>query len=155
MKKYTILFILMAVALSSGVYGQEQTKRVLPKGIRGPWDLLLPKRDTVIMRGEEIEVGAYLLKEKFLEEVEIVGFGKSKKSDFEKGYYAIKQKPKQTITYEFNWKPNKWGITDIRTVYVAKTEEEKKKLEEMLEKKRQEEKIKGKVVRLKNGVIKK
>ena len=53
----------------------------------------IPIFDTVIMRGEKIEVGAYL-HEKYLREIEIVGFGKSKKSDLEKGYYVIEQKPK-------------------------------------------------------------
>ena len=152
MKKNILFLFVMAVGFSSAVYGQEHKKdssekkipnfRIIrsetrtiksftPPGVPSS-DPFLPARDTVIMRGEEIEVGAFF-SEQVIKEVEIIGFGKSKKSDFEKGSYIIKLKPKQTITYEFKWNEVGWGERRSgRIVYVAKTEEEKKQLEEKL-----------------------
>ena len=141
MKKYIILFLLLAAGFSSEVYGQQvkteksdqrMEKRLMPKGFQD-WDPLLPRRDTVIMRGEEVEVGGYL-SEGGTKNFEIIGYGKAKKSDYKKGYYSIKLKPKQTTTYEFRWIRN--SRSDVmhsgRIVYVAKTAEEKKQLEEKL-----------------------
>ena len=140
MKKYIILFLLLAAGFSSEVYGQQvkteksdqrMEKRLMPKGFQD-WDPLLPRRDTVIMRGEEVEVGGYL-SEGGTKNFEIIGYGKAKKSDYKKGYYSIKLKPKQTTSYEFRW--NRWDGSanpSRRIVYVAKTAEEKKRLEEKL-----------------------
>ena len=147
MKKYIVLFLLLAVGMSS--YGQDNNKKnrinlyeglrvklggFVPQGFN-PTDPFLPRRDTVIVRGEEIEVGAYL-SERVIKDVEVVGFGKSQKSDLEKGSYIIKLKPKRTTTYEFKWTDNFGGrsrkVTSGRIVYVAKTAKEKKQLEEKL-----------------------
>ena len=143
MKKSIILVLLVAIGFSTEVYGQQvkteksdqrMEKRLMPKGFQD-WDPLLPRRDTVIMRGEEIEVGGYL-NEKVLTKFEITGYGKAKKSDYKKGYYKIKLKPKQTTTYEFRWW---WSYRpgdhrSGRIVYVANTAEEKKMLEEKVAK---------------------
>ena len=144
MKKYILLFLLAVVCSSSEVYGQQawegksyqyRLKKYTPNGF-DDLDPLLPRRDTVIMRGEEIEVGGYL-NEKVLNQFEIIGYGKAKKSDYKKGYYSIKLKPKQTTTYEFKWF---WSYRpgdhrSGRIVYVAKTAEEKKQMEERLNEK--------------------
>ena len=93
-----LLFLLLVFGMSMEADGQEKTKRTLPKRVKGGRvGLLIPARDTVIMRGETIEVGTYLHK-KWMGSAEIEGYGRSKKSDMEKGYYTIIQKPKQTIT---------------------------------------------------------
>ena len=127
MKKYILLFLLVVVGLSSEVYGQKPRK--FPKGYE--FEPVLPTRDTVIMRGEEILVGGFLC-EVNTKEFEIIGYGIAKKSDYKKGYYFIKLKPKQTTTYEFKW-VEPYGVMNIgRNVYVAKTAEEKKQLEEGL-----------------------
>ena len=140
MKKYILLFLLIAVGLSSEVYGQETKSRpgsiniaFVPPGFSF-LEPLLPRRDTVIMRGEEIEVGGYL-SEKAIKEFEIIGYGKSNKSDLKKGFYVIKLKPKRTTTYEFKAVNSQFGSKPRlfgRIVYVAKTVEEKKELEEKL-----------------------
>ncbi|MBR4999722.1 MAG: hypothetical protein IKY11_02190 [Rikenellaceae bacterium] len=138
MRKYILLFLLLAVGLSSEVYGQKRWRDFCPPGFdfTAP---LLPRRDTVIMRGEEIEVGCYLDK-KWGKDFEIVGYGKAKKSDYEKGSkegsynkYSIKLKPKQTTTYEFRWFGFNREQRSGRIVYVAKTAEEKKQLEEKIQ----------------------
>ena len=73
----------MVLGVSAGIYGQEQAKSLLK-----PIDnRIIPKCDTVIIRGEEI--GDYL-NENGRKEIEIVGFAKSKKSDLEKGGSVIK-----------------------------------------------------------------
>ena len=142
MKKYILLFLLLAVGLSSEVYGQQvrevksyqrTSKKFTPPGFLD-WDPLLPRRDTVIMRGEEIEVGGYLSEEE-TKQFEIIGYGKAKKSDYKKSSYRIKLKPKQTTTYEFKW-IERDGIKKRsgRIVYVAKTAEEKQQLEEKIQK---------------------
>ena len=152
MKKYVLLLLLMAVGLSSGVYGQginiKKLKSKTKHGLIEPFtppgvsenSPFLPRRDTVIMIGEEIEVGAYLC-EVSCKRVEIVGYGNSKKShlkkvdgfEYKKGTYFIKVKPKQTTTYEFIWTDDVgWQLRHGRIVYVAKTAEEKKQMEEML-----------------------
>ena len=92
MKKIILLFLLVVVGLSSEVYGQKPRK--FPKGYE--IDPVLPTRDTVIMRGEEILVGGFLC-EVNTKEFEIIGYGIAKKSDYKKGYYFIKLKPKQTM----------------------------------------------------------
>ena len=160
MKKYLFLLFLLGVGLSGGVWGQKKDREI-PKKVVNPilqmsyplWanmfihnQAFIPIFDTVIMRGDKIEVGAYL-HEKYLKEIEIVGFGKSKKSNLEKGYYVIEQKPKQTITYEIKCSINTpfylRPVTIKRTVYVAKTEEEKKMYQEMIEKRRLEIRTRG------------
>ena len=145
MKKYILLFLLLAICLSSEVYGQQTRPRRpnqrtmqawYPRGFIHP---VLPRRDTVIMRGEEIEVGGYISKEE-TKQFEIIGYGKAKKSDYKKGSkngsynkYSIKLKPKQTTTYEFKWLDfDGYKERSGRIVYVAKTAEEKKMLEEKL-----------------------
>ena len=140
MKKYILLLLLMVVGLSFEVYGkqirsgkpsQRRVKCFVPPGFRNS-DPLLPRRDTVIMRGEEIEVGGYLSEEE-TKQFEIIGYGKAKKSDYKKGSYNIKLKPKQTTTYEFKWLDfDGYKERSGRIVYVAKTAEEKKQLEEKL-----------------------
>ena len=127
MKKIILLFLLVVVGLSSEVYGQKPRK--FPKGYE--IDPVLPTRDTVIMRGEEILVGGFLC-EVNTKEFEIIGYGIAKKSDYKKGYYFIKLKPKQTTTYEFRWFGFNREQHSGRIVYVAKTAEEKKQMEEML-----------------------
>ena len=137
-----LLFLLLVFGMSTGVYGQERAKKLpLKTGRFLQEDLLLPKNDTVIMQGAEIKVGAYLYK-KWYRSVEIVGFGKSKESDFEKGFYFIQQKPKRTITYQLVVQEvhNNRKTMFTRTVYVAKTEEEKMQLEKQLKEKREAEK---------------
>ena len=148
MKKYFILFLLLAVGLSSEVYGQQvwegksYQRTVQLWYPRGFASHELPRRDTVIMRGEEIEVGGYLSEEEN-KDFEIIGYGKAKKSDYKKKFdykkgifdnkYSIKLKPQQTTTYEFRW-VSFYGIEMLegRIVYVAKNAEEKKILEEKL-----------------------
>ena len=152
MKKYILFLFVMAVGFSSAVYGQEHKKdssekknpnfRIIssktrtfksftPPGV-SPLEPVWPMRDTVIMRGEEIEVGGFLSEQEVIE-FEIIGFGKSKKSDLEKGSYIMKLKPKQTITYEFKWKDVDGNLYPSgRIVYVAKTEEEKKQLDKKI-----------------------
>jgi len=93
-----LLILLLVFGMSTGADGQEKTKRALPKGMKTRLDLLIPRRDTVIMRGDTIEVGTYL-HERMMSGAEIEGYGKSKKSDMENRFYTITQKPKQTITY--------------------------------------------------------
>ena len=147
MKKCIILLLLLAAGLSSEVYGQQVRKgKSYQRTVqlwypRGVTSHELPRRDTVIMRGEEIEVGGYLSEEE-TKQFEIIGYGKAKKSDYKKKFdrkkgifdnkYSIKLKPKQTTTYEFKW-VEPYGVMNIgRNVYVAKTAEEKKQLEEGL-----------------------
>ena len=148
MKKFILLFLLLAICLSSEVYGQQTRPRRpnqrtvqawYPRGFIHP---VLPRRDTVIMRGEEIEVGGYLSEEEN-KDFEIIGYGKAKKADYKKKFdykkgifdnkYSIKLKPQQTTTYEFRW-VSFHGIEMLegRIVYVAKNAEEKKILEEKL-----------------------
>ena len=148
MKKIILLFLLLAVGLSSTVYGQQvregksYQRTVQIWYPRGFVSHELPRRDTVIMLGEEIEVGGYLSVEE-TKQFEIIGYGKAKKSDYKKKFdhkkgifdnkYSIKLKPKQTTTYEFRWIRFHGGeIRSGRIVYVAKTAEEKKILEEKL-----------------------
>ena len=139
MKKYILLLLLMVVSLSSEVYGQKVNrsksyptqKAYYPYGYE-PSHPLLPQRDTVIIRGEEIEVGSYLSTQ-WQKSFEIIGYGKAKKSDIRKGFYKIKLKPKQTTTYEFYYvEVNGFKARKGRIVYVSKTAEEKKQLEEKL-----------------------
>ncbi len=139
MRKYILLFLLLAVGLSPEVYGQKVNrsksyptqKAYYPYGYE-PSHPLLPQRDTVIIRGEEIEVGSYLSTQ-WHKSFEIIGYGKAKKSDIRKGFYKIKLKPKQTTTYEFDYvEVNGFTARKGRIVYVAKTAEEKKQLEERL-----------------------
>ena len=154
MKKYFILFLFVVVGLSTEVYGQSVRNNQSPSKPFGfVWhNPFLPNRDTVIMRGEEIEVGGYL-SEKAIKEFEIIGYGKSNKSDLKKGFYVIKLKPKRTTTYEFKAVNPQLGSTPRlfgRIVYVAKTAEEKKELISTIlkdspleEKKELEEKLKA------------
>ena len=144
MKKHFLLFLLTILCLSTEVYGQKSDtkkfERFTPWGVYAH-DPFLPRRDTVIMLGEEIEVGGFL-SELVVKEIEIIGYGKSKKSDLKKidgavykrGAYIIKLKPKNTTTYEFKWVDLRSGDSQMsgRIVYVAKTAEEKKQLEEKL-----------------------
>ena len=147
MKKCIILLLLLAVGLSSTVYGQVREGKSYQRTVqiwypRGFVSHELPRRDTVIMLGEEIEVGGYLSVEE-TKQFEIIGYGKAKKSDYKKKFdrkkgifdnkYSIKLKPKRTTTYEFKW--IQWDGSQIgsgRIVYVAKTAEEKKQMEEKL-----------------------
>jgi len=139
-----LLILLLVFGMSTGADGQEKAKRTLPKMVKGGRvGLLIPVRDTVIMRGEAIEVGTYLHKT-WTRGAEIEGYGVSKKSDMEKGYYTIIQKPKQTITYRIKHiDPEGSKIAFRRTIYVANTAEEKKQLEKQLKEKPEAEKTGG------------
>ena len=147
MKKNIILLALIIGGFSLSGYCQKQDG-VPPVDKRDPrrlFDPIIPIRDTVIMRGEEIYIGAYLFNNKHetIKEIEVVGFGKSKKSDVEKGYFTVKLKPKQTTTYEIRYISSRHDFTPLagkqipnkRTVYVAKTEAEKKEFEKIIEEK--------------------
>ena len=102
---------------------------------------MLPRRDTVILLGDEIEVGGYISEEE-TKDFEIIGYAKAQKSDYKKvtkrgsyNKYSIKLKPQQSTTYEFRWIDWKgdeviWG----RKVYVAKTEERRKRMQKQLNK---------------------
>lgn len=69
MRKYIVLFLLLAAGLSSEVFGQkvwegksyQRTVKKFSPSDFDDWFPLLPKRDTVIIRGEEIEVVYILL----------------------------------------------------------------------------------------------
>ena len=136
-KNYYLLFLLLLLGTSVGVYGQ---KRTMPDPRKGPHshrpeNLIIPIQDSVILHGEEIEVGAFLSKKWDALGVEVSGLGKSQESDFKKGFYVIKQKPKQTITYKFVIQESEIRVVYYRTVYVAKNEEEKKQLEKQIKEK--------------------
>ena len=132
---------MLALGFSFVVYGQQakskyrKSNQRLIKPYTPPgfphWEPLLPRRDIVIMLGEEIEVGGYL-SEQMWSGLEIIGYCKAKKSDIRKGIYSIKLKPKQTITYEVmmisSWSGSKLRFG--RIVYVAKNAEEKMVLQE-------------------------
>ena len=161
LKRWMLLFLLSSVGFSLSGYCQKQDG-VPPVDKRDPrrlFDPLIPIRDTVIMRGEEIYIGAYLFDNNYqkIREVEVDGYGKSKKSDVEKGYFAVKLKPKQTTTYVIRYDSSSRDITPMagklipykRTVYVAKTEAEKKKFEKIIEEKERERLSKFKTVILK------
>ena len=142
MKNYLLLLLLFGVGVSTGVYGQEEAKKLPPKIGRAYFERYMrPEYDTVIMQGAEIKVGIYLRKTGW-RNIEIVdsgkSIGKSDESDLKKGYYFIRQKPQQTITYEFvlqDLNPGRVALT--RTVYVAKTEAEKKQFEKQLKEQRE------------------
>jgi len=103
---------------------------------------LRPEYDTVIMQGAEIKVGAYFQKARW-RGIEIVdsgkSIGKSDESDFKKGFYFTRYKPQQTITYKFVLQDSKSKdrFAYFRTVYVAKTEEEKQQFEKQLKEQRE------------------
>jgi hypothetical protein len=99
------------------------------------------------MQGEEIEIGAWLSKSWDFVIFEIVGFGKSKKKDYEKGIYLKKLKPNKTTTYEMiSYSQDNIKYGHKRTVYVAKNEEEKKEFEKLARQKEEEKRklLKGK-----------
>ena len=143
MKKYILLLLLLGVSAADG-FSQDKTKRTMPNIFNGKRyfreEAIIPSYDTVIMRGEEIELGSWL-SPKHIPAIEIDGFGKSKKKDLKKGIYVIKQKPKKTTTYKF-FSYEIDGTRDVlkRTVYVAKNEEEKKEFEKLAKGKVQERK---------------
>ena len=149
MKRYILLLLLLGVSVADG-FGQDKTKRTPPNIFKGKRyfreEAIIPSHDTVIMRGEEIEIGGWLFS-KHIPAIEIDGFGKSKKKDLEKGIYVIKQKPKKTTTYKF-FSYEIDGTRDVlqRTVYVAKNEEEKKEFEKLARQKEEEKRklLKGK-----------
>ena len=89
MKKLFLLFLL----LPSVVCGQE---RKMPNLTKGPHldirqNAIIPVTDTVIMQGEEIEVGAWLFN--FMTTIEVVNFGKSKKRIWKKGIMSSNKGP--------------------------------------------------------------
>ena len=143
MKKYILLLLLLGVSVADG-FGQDKTKRTPPNIFKGKRyfreEAVIPSHDTVIMKGEEIELGSWLFP-KHIPAIEIDGFGKSKKKDLEKGIYVIKQKPKKTTTYKFfSYEIDGTSRVVERTVYVAKNEEEKKQFEKLARQKEKEEK---------------
>ena len=143
MKRYILLLLLLGVSVADG-FGQDKTKRTPPQIFQGSRnyreEAIIPSHDTVIMRGEEIEIGGWLFS-KHIPAIEIDGFGKSKKKDLKKGIYVIKQKPKQTTTYKiFSYDLDGTNLICTRTVYVAKNEEEKKEFEKLAKEKVRERK---------------
>ena len=148
MKKLVFLLLLLGASAAGG-FGQDKTKRTPPNGkqiFEGYHNdylenVIIPLRDTVIIRGEEIEIGAWLSENWDYKSVEIVGFGKSKEKDYKKGIYLKKLKPQQTTTYELI-SCDQRGVKHKmkRTVYVAKNEEEKKQFEKLARQKEKEEK---------------
>ena len=148
MRKLVFLLLLVGMAVSG--FCQDKTKRTPPNIFNGKRyfreEAIIPSYDTVIMRGEEIELGSWLFA-KHIPAIEIDGFGKSNKKDLEKGIYVIKQKPKKTTTYKF-FSYEIDGTRDVleRTVYVAKNEEEKKEFEKLARQKEEEKRklLKGK-----------
>jgi hypothetical protein len=164
MKNFLIGVFLLTFAISQNGFSQLVEKRqegnttigtyrlapFTPKGVN-MWDPFIPIRDTVIVVGESIEVGGYL-SEAMIKEIEIVGFGRSKKSDLKKGFYFTTQKPKKTITYEFKWFNivHEKEMISRRAVYVVQNEEEKKTLENKIK----ENKKKNSPKFINNGKIK-
>ena len=150
MRKLVFLLLLVGMAVSG--FGQDKTKRTPPQIFQGSRnyreEAIIPSHDTVIMQGEEIELGSWLFP-KHIPAIEIDGFGKSKKKDLEKGIYVINQKPKQTTTYKFfSYDTDGTKLICTRTVYVAKNEEEKKEFEKLAKEKVRERKdqVTGKFV---------
>ena len=154
MKKLVFLLLLLGASAAGG-FGQDKTKRTPPNGkqiFEGYHNdylenVIIPLRDTVIMQGEEIEIGAWLSKSWDFVIFEIVGFGKSKKKDYEKGIYLKKLKPNKTTTYEMiSYSQDNIKYGHKRTVYVAKNEEEKKEFEKLARQKEEEKRklLKGK-----------
>ena len=147
MKKLVFLLLLLGVSVSG--FCQDKVKRTRPDGMQifqgyhtnFKENVIIPLRDTVIIRGEEIEIGAWLSENWDYKSVEIVGFGKSKEKDYKKGIYLKKLKPQQTTTYELI-SCDQRGVKHKmkRTVYVAKNEEEKKQFEKLARQKEKEEK---------------
>ena len=151
MKKLVFLLLLLGVSAADG-FSQDKTKRTMPNIFKGKRyfreEAVIPSHDTVIMQGEEIELGSWLFP-KHIPAIEIDGFGKSKKKDLEKGIYVIKQKPKKTTTYKFfSYDTDGTKLICTRTVYVAKNEEEKKEFEKLAKEKVRERKdqVTGKFV---------
>ena len=144
-KRWTLMsllfLVLLFLALSVEGYSQVRTDRT--PHIRKYADqnnVVLPERDTVIMRGEEVELGAFLAKRHDALRVEVINFGKSKEIKDDKMYiYTIKQKPKQTTTYTVRvWCRDNTANIWERTVYVAKDENEKKQLEKLARQREEE-----------------
>ena len=134
MKKLVFLLLLLLGVSVSG-FCQDKVKRTRPDGMQifqgyhtnFKENVIIPLRDTVIMQGEEIEIGAWLSKSWDFVIFEIVGFGKSKKKDYEKGIYLKKLKPNKTTTYEMiSYSQDNIKYGHKRTVYVAKNEEERR-----------------------------
>jgi hypothetical protein len=153
MRKFAFLFLLFGVSVSG--FCQDKVKRTRPDGMQifqgyhtnFKENVIIPLRDTVIMQGEEIEIGAWLSKSWDFVIFEIVGFGKSKKKDYEKGIYLKKLKPNKTTTYEMiSYSQDNIKYGHKRTVYVAKNEEEKKEFEKLARQKEEEKRklLKGK-----------
>ena len=135
------ILILLFLALSVEGYSQVKTDRTpYIREYADPNNVVLPERDTVIIRGEEVEIGAFLCKRHDAIRAEVINFGKSKEIKDDKMYiYTIKQKPKQTTTYTVRvWRSDKTGTIWDRTVYVAKDEAEKKQLEKIARQREEE-----------------
>ena len=86
MKKYILLLLMFVSFFSSEVCGQSKVIKSYQRTVQSwypRWfrDFLLPRRDTVIIRGDEIEVGGYLSEEE-TKDFEIISYGKAKKSDY-------------------------------------------------------------------------
>ena len=148
MKRCILLLLMFVSAFSSEVCGQSKVIKSYQRTEQSwypRWfsSFLLPRRDTVIIRGDEIEVGGYLSEEE-TKDFEIIGYGKAKKSDYKKfdhkkgiydNKYSIKLKPQRNTVYEFRWIDGEghetiWG----RKVYVAENEQARKIMQKQLNK---------------------
>ena len=147
MRKYICLLLLLGVSVSG--FCQDKVKRTRPNGMQifqgyhidYRENVIIPFRDTVIMQGDEIEVGAWLSESWDYKSFDIVGFGKSKKKDYEKGIFLKKMKPNKTTTYVLiSYGQDNIKFRHKRTIYVAKNEAEKEEFERLAREKERERK---------------
>ena len=128
--------ILFIMAIVCGIFAQYDVLAQQRRSGSSFFDRMwIPMNDTIIFKGSKIQIGARLQKH-LATAVEIEGFGKSKKSDLEKGFFAIEVSPKKHTTYQIT---AHIGLDDgiaikKRTVYVVKSEKEKKIIEEKMQK---------------------
>ena len=123
------IFFIIAIVL--GIFMPKDASAQF-KGVRSGVRLI-PANDTVIVKGETVHIGAYLRKG-VVETGEVENFGISKKSDIEKGFFRVKVSPKKTTSYRIHlyFGPNKDRLSRTRTIYVVKSEKEKKAIEEKM-----------------------
>lgn len=127
-----ILFIVVAIVC--GIFTQQDVL-AQQKKFRSPQQMYFPLKDTVILKGSKVKIGSFLRKG-WVEKVEIENFRSSKKSDLEKGIFFIEFSPQRTTSYMVNIYAyvNRQKQTIKRTIYVVESEEEKKAIEEKMQK---------------------
>lgn len=127
--------IFFIIAIIFGIFTQQDVLAQQRKNRSSFFDRMwIPMNDTIIFKGSKIQIGARLQKH-LATAVEIEGFGKSKKSDLEKGFFAIEVSPKKHTTYQITAHVGLDGIAiKKRTVYVVTSEKEKKIIEEKMQK---------------------